>query len=439
LGRAGLAALTAAWMCPLVGSSAALADPPFAPLDQPGSPLRVPQEKLDASLQCSAGVKDATREPVLLSPATGYTPDQNYSWNYEPALTKLGIPWCAYAAPHNTLDDIQVSGEYLVYNIRKMYAMAGRKIAVMGHSQGGMSMRWPLRFWPDTRRMVDDVIGFSGSNHGTTVKPPAGCPSGCPPANWQQFAGSNFINAINSYAETFAGISYTEIYTHTDEVVQPADNNQNASAALHTGGGQITNVATQDVCPTDTYEHLGIGTEDPVAYALAVDALTHTGPADPSRINPSACSQAFMPGVDPLTANFYEQQLAAQPGILAVASPVNLVGAPEVNQEPPLRCYVFATCNGADAPRLRVSAKPRHAAAGKRHRFRIRVRVREGNQLVPVSRARIKFGHRLAKGLTDRHGRLVVRRRLQSGHPYRILATRAGCVPGHTRVRATHG
>jgi phage FluMu protein gp41 len=32
-----------------------------------------------------------------------------------------------------------------------MYAMARRQIAIIGHSQGGMSMRWPLRFWPDTR------------------------------------------------------------------------------------------------------------------------------------------------------------------------------------------------------------------------------------------------------------------------------------------------
>ena len=50
---------------------------------------------------------------------------------------------------------------------RRVHALARRRIAVMGHSQGGMSMRWALRFWPDTRRMVADVIGFSGSNHGT--------------------------------------------------------------------------------------------------------------------------------------------------------------------------------------------------------------------------------------------------------------------------------
>ncbi len=419
----------------LAAASRAAADEPYAPLDQPGPPLSIPQGKLDASMTCTAGVRNATREPVLLNPATGVTPDQNYSWNWEPALDMLHIPWCAYTAPYSTLGDIQDSGEYLVYNIRRMYAMAGRPIAVMGHSQGGMSMRWPLRFWPDTRSMVDDVIGFSGSNHGTTVQPPNGCSGGCPPADWQQFAGSNFIKAIDSYAETFAGISYTEIYTHNDEVVQPANNNQNASAALHTGGGQITNLATQDVCPTDPYEHLGIGTEDPVAYALAVDALTHPGPADPSRISPTVCAQVFQPGVNPATANFYEQQLAAAPGLIAVASPVNLVGAPEVNQEPALRCYVFASCPGSRfAPKLHVSVRPRRPRAGKRL-LRFHVWVVEGRTRAMVRGVRIKLGRHRLRRATNLRGVLKVRRRLRRGGRYRVVASRAGCEPGRTRLQ----
>jgi triacylglycerol esterase/lipase EstA (alpha/beta hydrolase family) len=217
----------------------------------------------------------------------------------------------------------------------------------MGHSQGGMSMRWALRFWPDTRRMVDDVIGFSGSNHGTTALGGT-CSLGCPPADWQQGANANFIKALNSYAETFAGISYTEIWTHTDEVVDPAGDAAHASAALHTGRGRITNVATQDLCPRDIYEHLTIGTVDPVAYALAVDALTHPGPAVPARVPRSVCSQTMMPGINPLDLNTYIQVLGAQLGLAAVDVPgINVVGVQEVKREPPLACYVLAAgCNG---------------------------------------------------------------------------------------------
>ena len=316
----------------------------FAPLNRPGPALSVPPAQLKASLVCQSGVSHAKVEPVLLNPATGVTVDQNFNWNWEPALTRLGIPWCAYNAPGHTLADIQTSGEYLVYAIRTMHAMAGRRIAVMGHSQGGMSMRWALRFWPDTRSMVDDVIGFSGSNHGTTALPPGYCQiDGCEPASWQQSASAHFIAALNSGAETFPGISYTEIWTHTDEVVQPNGSAATASAALHTGGGRITDVATQDVCPADVYEHLSIGTVDPVAYALAVDALTHPGPADPGRIPSSVCSQTLMPGVDATNANTYGQLLAGAPGLLSVTSPVSLVGVPTVKSEPALDCYVYAS------------------------------------------------------------------------------------------------
>lgn len=125
--------------------------------------------------------------------------------------------------------------------------------------------------------------------------------------------------------------------------------NDEGSSSLHTGGGVITNVATQDICPADVDEHLTVGTVDPVAYALAVDALTHPGPADPARISRSVCEQLYMPGVNPLSAQTYLQILAAQPGLLAVdVGGFNLVGAPEVSSEPPLACYVFASCPEAD-------------------------------------------------------------------------------------------
>ena len=234
---------------------------------------------------------------MLLNPATGVTPEQNYSWNYERAFTAQHRPWCALTMPYHTLGDIQTAGEYLVYGIRTMHARADRRIAVMGHSQGGMSMRWALRFWPDTRAMVDDVIGMAGSNHGTTMLP--SCKPGltkCTPAVWQQGADANFIKALNSGAETFAGISYTEIFTHTDEVVQPNSTDATSSSALHTGAGAITNVSTQDICPLDVDEHLTVGTIDPVAYAL-VDGRARTTPARPSRPASSraVCQQRTSP------------------------------------------------------------------------------------------------------------------------------------------------
>ena len=328
-----------------ISAAPASAASPYAPLDRPGPKLTVPTATLKAALECTATSPIRRLQPVLLNPATGVTVDENFSWNYERAFIAQKRPWCAIHMPDHTLGDIQVAGEYLVHAIRTMRAKSTRDIAVLGHSQGGMSMRWALRFWPDTRSKVDDVIGMAASNHGTTVLP--SCVVGltsCLPAVWQQMDEAEFIKALNSGAETFKGVSYTQIYTRTDEVVQPNNDSATGSSALRTGAGAITNVATQDVCPLDVYEHLMIGTIDPAAYALAMDALNHAGPAKPSRISGSVCLQLYQPGVDPLNLQNYLQILSGAPGLASVPLPnVNLVGLKAVPREPKLRCYVYAT------------------------------------------------------------------------------------------------
>jgi hypothetical protein len=303
-----------------------------------------------------------------------------------------------------------------------------------------MSMRWPLRFWPDTRKLVDDVIGFSGSNHGTTALG-GGCAAGCPPADWQQGYQSNFIRALNSYAETFPGVSYTEIYSHTDEVVDPANNNQDASAALHTGGGAITNIATQDLCPHDIYEHLTIGTVDPVAYALAVDALTHSGPADPARIANSVCSQLVMPGVNPASLNNELQVLQGLPTLASVTigpAAAFTAGAPVVNSEPSLACYVFATCPAASS--LTVKVLPRRTRLHRRTRVRVLVTVTIDGVVSPVPRADVYVGN--GRHLhTGADGRAAATLAFGKAGRRRVVATAAEFIQGQATikvVRARH-
>jgi pimeloyl-ACP methyl ester carboxylesterase len=308
----------------------------YAPPDQPGPPLSVPKSDLDAALTCSGNLAAGNRGPVLLVPGTAYSPRSDFSWNWEPALTKLGIPWCVVALPGNGMGDAQTAGEYVVNAIRTMYARAGRKISIIGHSQGGMLPRWAFRFWPDTRTMVDDEIGLSPSNHGT-LDADVVCLPGCAPAFWQQADNSEFIKALNSHQETFPGISYTVAYTHLDEVVVPNLSDQ-GSSALHGGGGAITNVAIQQICPLDVSDHLAIGTYDPVAYAIAIDALTHPGPANPTRlIGTGLCGKLLMPGVNPLTFATDEASSVADVG-------VTVATYPHVSEEPALRCYVTADC-----------------------------------------------------------------------------------------------
>ncbi len=128
---------------------------------QSGPPLSESSATLAASLDCTPDVTDADRDPVLLIPGTTLKP-REFSWNYEPAFRHRGIPYCTVTLPNHGMSDIQVSAEYVTYALRTMHERSGRKVDVVGHSQGGMISRWSVKFWPDTRDDVDDVIGLEG-------------------------------------------------------------------------------------------------------------------------------------------------------------------------------------------------------------------------------------------------------------------------------------
>ncbi|MBB4687552.1 esterase/lipase family protein [Amycolatopsis jiangsuensis] len=307
----------------------------FAPVDRPGPALQVPEAELAAAVHCTANATNADQEVLLFVPGTTLTPDE-YSWNWFKALDKLGKPYCSVTEPDNAMGDAQISAEYVVYAIRHVHEISGRKIAVLGHSQGGTEPRFALRFWPDVRPMVADYVTFAGTNHGSPLIN-ALCPpvAGCSPSLWQQTVNSQYIQAMNSGQETFPGISYTNIYSIVDEFVQP-NLDDNGTTSLHGGGGSITNVSIQSVCPTDlASEHIAVGTYDPVAYALAMDAVTHDGPASPARVPASTCGHLLMPGVDPVT---FATDLADTTAVIAK----QLALHPRVAAEPPLQPYVHA-------------------------------------------------------------------------------------------------
>jgi hypothetical protein len=365
----------------------------YAPVDRPGPALDIPADALAASLDCSPGVDGAAKTPVLLLPGTGATPKENYSWTYEPALDKLGIPWCAQTLPEHATADVADNGEYVAYAIRTMFAGSGRKISIIGHSQGGMLPRVALRFWPDTRAMVDDVIAFAPSNHGTKQADGLCASSSCTAADWQQAASSNFIAAVNSGQETFPGISYTNVYTHTDEVVTP-NQDDTGSSSLHGGGGSIENVATQDVCPTDVYEHLMIGTIDNVAYELAIDALSHDGPADPSHLSLLTCIAPLMPGINLLT--FPQDVLMAVVGF-------ETFSGKDVPAEPPLRCWMLAAGCPAGGSAMPSHTQPhRKAKCRKASKKKSQARGAEARDALRFKSRKPKACKRPAKGKEKR-------------------------------------
>ena len=397
----------------LFPASAGAAVPPPS---RPGPPLEVPRAALDASLACSGAIDDAPVTPVLLVPGTGEDPSF-YDWTYQPALTDLGIPWCAVTQPAHATGDIQLAGQYVVHAIRAMHRRAGRRISIIGHSQGGMVPRWALRFWPDTRAMVDDLIGLAPSNHGTTAAR-AVCNPSCNAASQQQRDGSRFITALNAPAETWSGISYTVAYTTRDQVVTPNADDATGSSALRTGRGLISNTALQSICPADPAEHFAAGSYDAVAYALAADALAHPGPADAQRIDPGVCAQPSMPYANPLLGPARVSEVLA-----------NFAAAEAVPEEPPLACYADGTCP------LVVAVRPARIVTGRRAVLTVRVRTRTGpgRRATPVRRARVRAAG--ARARTDRRGRAVLRVRPARTGRLTVRARARAYRPGAAVVR----
>ena len=311
----------------------------FAPVDTPGPPLSVPAARLDAAISCSVPPTRATRDIIVVVPPTVFDPGEAYGWNYERAFGALHWPYCAITMPDHTDGDIQVAAEYIVNAVRLLHSASGRQVELFGWSQGAStSPRWALRWWPDIRPMVTSLVGLAPDNERGSDTVEGYCTAECVPAAWQQVQrinGSppNFMVALDSGQQTFSGIAYTDIYSLTDEVA--GLNVITPPVSPLPPAPNVLDVSTQSICPAQAVEHLDIPASS-AAYAVAVRALADPGRLPQVRSIPaSVCDNPLMPFVTPSTLAANEAHFATLLSRLAQ----NLVSA-----EPPLRCYVTASC-----------------------------------------------------------------------------------------------
>ena len=75
-----------------------------------------------------------------------------------PALLGRGLAVCTVELPDNARADNQRSAEYVVQAVRTMSARYGSKVDVVAHSQGPVTARWALKWWPDVAARVDDLV-----------------------------------------------------------------------------------------------------------------------------------------------------------------------------------------------------------------------------------------------------------------------------------------
>jgi pimeloyl-ACP methyl ester carboxylesterase len=187
----------------------------------------------------------------------------------------------------NGVGDIPTSARQLQTFINHVLAAThAAKVTIVGHSQGGMMPRYYVKFLGGASK-VDDLVGFSPSNHGTDTPaaPPAGL-LGCTSCA-QQVAGSPFMQQLNAGDQTPAPVSYTVLETNHDEVVTPYQ----SEFLPTTADGRVVNVLLQDRCPGDLTDHV-LFPEDKVAVQWMLNAFGRRGPADP-RFTPDCTGAAL--------------------------------------------------------------------------------------------------------------------------------------------------
>jgi triacylglycerol lipase len=247
---------------------AALALPAGAQASEPLPPQGTPPPGTN-DFAC----KPPPRHPYPVVLVHGTFENMTASWNaVAPALTRLG--YCVFALDYgnNATGDIPKSAAQLQTFTDKVLAATGAdKVSIVGHSQGGMMPRYLIKFLGYSGK-VDDLVGLSPSNHGTT-NPGAGLVGPTCPACTQQIAGSDFLQHLNAGDQTPAPATYTVIETRNDEVVTPYD------SEFLPANDRVTNVLLQDKCPADSVEHVGVQ-YDGVAIQWMLNALGRPGPAD---------------------------------------------------------------------------------------------------------------------------------------------------------------
>lgn len=275
------------------------------PAAQAGTGMISSQPALRCSDNLTSGAASQGLDPVLLVHGTSMTVETAWAWTYIPEFTKENRPWCAIELPNSGLGDMREAGAMVADAIVGMHAVSHRKIDVVGHSQGGMLPRWALKNRPETRDMVDDLVGITPDNQGTlfaslscTVNPP------CDPAADQQQVNSPFLRELNSGEWNFPGISYTVIASRVDEIVVPFTNSFLPTSPRD--AGNVRNILLQDHCPLSPTEHLGALMSGPV-FEIVRDALDTPGPSryraagappDSGAALPAGVCGTLMPGVD---------------------------------------------------------------------------------------------------------------------------------------------
>jgi hypothetical protein len=240
------------------------------------------------------------KTPVILVPGTGAYGGTNFRNNFTKLLsdTNWADPmWLNI--PGAMCDESPKNAEYVAYAISYIGAGTGKPVTLIAWSQGNLACQWALKYWPNTRKLANNLISISADFHGTLT---AYFPLPNSPAILNQQYTSNFIRTLRANGGDSAYIPTTSIYSSVlDEIVQPQAGDGASAYMRDDRNVGVLNVDLQQTCPLTPagllYGHAGV-LYNAVAWALAKDAILHGGPGRLDRIDlPSVSMQPWAPGL----------------------------------------------------------------------------------------------------------------------------------------------
>jgi hypothetical protein len=277
----------------------------YPKLDDGDAPYNISERELRGAIYIPPlfSFGRSAKSPVILVPGTGAPGGVTYAPNFAKLLSQTPFVepvWLNIAG--NTLRDIQKNAQFVAYAINYISSISSSKnVSVITWSQGSLDTQWALKYYPSTRKKVSDFIAVSPDFHGTLGATIACTARPCDPSVLQQSSSSKFIQTLLSEDGNSAYVPTTTIYSSSDSIVIPQLGTSASGYIQDARNVGVSNTEIQLVCAGKAaggpFSHEGV-LFNPVTYALAVDALTHSGPGQVSRLNLTAiCDQFAAPGL----------------------------------------------------------------------------------------------------------------------------------------------
>ncbi|GIH92579.1 esterase/lipase family protein [Planobispora siamensis] len=253
----------------LVNRAAGPQAPPSPTVDRVAEAEKMASEGLDEANDFDCRPRESTPYPVVL--VHGAKSTGAVTWPVAaPYLSKQG--YCVFALDYGWSRSIEESARTLgIFVDGVLQATGAEKVAIVGHSLGGLVPRAYMRFDGGAQK-VAELVTLGAPHRDPTEELSRSC-------GWETVCeelrpGSKLLEALNAPSMIEPGVSYTALGLKAEQ--------EAASTFIEGPDDQVANRMLQDDCPLKGLVEGAIGhnleTLDPVMLSYVNKALESPGP-----------------------------------------------------------------------------------------------------------------------------------------------------------------